>query len=90
VALTAEQSAGYDAVLIATDHDQVDYARSPKAPLIVDTRNVFARRGIERGGSPRVSSKHDADRPFPLSPQMICPSSSGWRRHGITAGLRRR
>jgi UDP-N-acetyl-D-glucosamine dehydrogenase len=44
VALTAEQLAGYDVVLIATDHDQVDYALLAKsALLIVDTRNVFAR-----------------------------------------------
>jgi UDP-N-acetyl-D-glucosamine dehydrogenase len=42
--LTAEQLAGYDVVLIATDHDQVDYALLAKsALLIVDTRNVFAR-----------------------------------------------
>lgn len=37
----------FDAVVIATDHDNVDYeAISRFAPLIVDTRNVFARRGI--------------------------------------------
>lgn len=37
----------FDAVVIATDHDNVDYdAISRYAPLIVDTRNVFARRGI--------------------------------------------
>ncbi|KQV30824.1 UDP-N-acetyl-D-glucosamine dehydrogenase [Rhizobium sp. Root1203] len=44
IALTAEQLAGYDVVLIATDHDQIDYALLAKsALLIVDTRNVFAR-----------------------------------------------
>ncbi|MBW9088318.1 nucleotide sugar dehydrogenase [Rhizobium wenxiniae] len=37
----------FDAVVIATDHDNVDYdAISRFASLIVDTRNVFARRGI--------------------------------------------
>lgn len=37
----------FDAVVIATDHDNVDYdAISRLAPLIVDTRNVFARKGI--------------------------------------------
>lgn len=37
----------FDAVIIATDHDNVDYANLERwAPLIVDTRNVFARRGI--------------------------------------------
>lgn len=37
----------FDAVLIATDHDDIDYAALAKwAPLIIDTRNVFARRGI--------------------------------------------
>jgi len=38
---------GFDAVLIATDHDDVDYESLTKwSPLIVDTRNIFARRGI--------------------------------------------
>ena len=37
----------FDAVLIATDHDGVDYAAlAGWSPLIVDTRNVFARQGI--------------------------------------------
>ncbi len=37
----------FDAVLISTDHDDLDYvALADWAPLIVDTRNVFARRGI--------------------------------------------
>ncbi|WFU51555.1 nucleotide sugar dehydrogenase (plasmid) [Sinorhizobium terangae] len=37
----------FDAVLIATDHDGIDYkALADWAPLIVDTRNVFARLGI--------------------------------------------
>ncbi|WP_149538544.1 nucleotide sugar dehydrogenase [Siccirubricoccus phaeus] len=34
-------------VLIATDHDAVDYARIARlAPLVVDTRNACARRGV--------------------------------------------
>lgn len=38
---------GFDAVLISTDHDAVDYASLALwAPLIIDTRNVFARRNI--------------------------------------------
>ena len=40
--------ASYDAVLIATDHDSVDYASLAKsARLIVDTRNVCARAGLD-------------------------------------------
>ncbi len=38
---------GFDAVLISTDHDGLDYqGLADWAPLIVDTRNAFARRGI--------------------------------------------
>jgi UDP-N-acetyl-D-glucosamine dehydrogenase len=38
---------GFDALLIATDHDAVDYAAlAAWSPLVIDTRNVFARRGI--------------------------------------------
>ncbi|MER9776530.1 nucleotide sugar dehydrogenase [Mesorhizobium sp. M0220] len=37
----------YDAVVIATDHDIVDYEMlADNARLIIDTRNIFARRGI--------------------------------------------
>ena len=46
-ALTEASVADYDAILIATDHDGVDYdllARCGR--LIVDTRNVFARLGL--------------------------------------------
>jgi UDP-N-acetyl-D-glucosamine dehydrogenase len=47
VALTPEAVAAYDAVLIATDHDEVDYALvAAHAGLIVDTRNVCARNGL--------------------------------------------
>lgn len=37
--------AAFDAVLIATDHDAVDYARLAQARLVIDTRNAMARRG---------------------------------------------
>lgn len=48
VELTDETLAGYDAILIATDHDDIDYKRlADSGALIVDTRNVFARLGIE-------------------------------------------
>ena len=47
VPLTSEAVASYDAVLIATDHDAVDYALLVNAArLIVDTRNVVARLGL--------------------------------------------
>jgi UDP-N-acetyl-D-glucosamine dehydrogenase len=47
IALTAEAIAGYDAILVSTDHDDVDYALIEKhARLIVDTRNIFAKRGL--------------------------------------------
>ena len=50
VPLTAEGVAAYDAVLIATDHEAVDYVLVAKhAALIVDTRNALARRGIAGG-----------------------------------------
>ncbi|AMJ61026.1 nucleotide sugar dehydrogenase [Bosea sp. PAMC 26642] len=45
--LTAETLADYDAVLIATDHDDVDYSLVVcHARLVVDTRNVCARNGL--------------------------------------------
>ena len=45
--LDAERLAAYDAVLIATDHEAVDYALiRDNARLIVDTRNVMHRRGL--------------------------------------------
>ncbi len=47
VALTAETVAGYDAVLVATDHTRVDYALVARsARLLLDTRNAFAARGV--------------------------------------------
>jgi UDP-N-acetyl-D-glucosamine dehydrogenase len=47
VAVDAASLAAYDAVLIATDHAAVDYALiAAHAPLVVDTRNALARRGV--------------------------------------------
>ena len=47
VTLSAETIAGFDAVLISTDHDDVDYGLVlANARLIVDTRNVMARKGL--------------------------------------------
>jgi UDP-N-acetyl-D-glucosamine dehydrogenase len=37
--------ADFDAVLIATDHDAVDYATLATARLVIDTRNAMARHG---------------------------------------------
>ncbi|THD77700.1 MAG: nucleotide sugar dehydrogenase [Phenylobacterium sp.] len=46
-ALTAETLAGFDAVLISTDHDAVDFGLiAEHAQLVVDTRNAMARRGL--------------------------------------------
>jgi len=54
VSLTPETVAEYDAVLISTDHDDIDYGMvSANARLIVDTRNVFARRSL----TPRILVK---------------------------------
>jgi UDP-N-acetyl-D-glucosamine dehydrogenase len=45
--LSAEALRGFDAALIAADHDGVDYAALVSgAPLVVDTRNVCARLGL--------------------------------------------
>ncbi len=47
VALTPESIASYDAVLIATDHDDVDYGMITKhAKLVIDTRNATVRAGV--------------------------------------------
>jgi len=47
VALSADAVKGYDAVLIATDHDAVDYKTLVAAArLVVDTRNACAKAGI--------------------------------------------
>jgi UDP-N-acetyl-D-glucosamine dehydrogenase len=48
VALTAATLRNYNAVVAVTDHDAVDYRLvAGNARLIVDTRNVFARKSIE-------------------------------------------
>lgn len=48
-ALTAATLEATDAVLIATDHDNVDYALiAAKAKLVIDTRNAMARLGSPR------------------------------------------
>ena len=50
VAWSAETIARYDAVLIATDHDAVDYrALVEAAALVVDTRNACAKAGVVSG-----------------------------------------
>jgi UDP-N-acetyl-D-glucosamine dehydrogenase len=42
-----DQLGDFDAVVIATDHDSFDYqAIADDAPLVVDTRNAMANRGI--------------------------------------------
>lgn len=47
VALTKETIASYDAVLISTDHDSVDYKLlSAHATLIIDTRNAIEGRSL--------------------------------------------
>jgi UDP-N-acetyl-D-glucosamine dehydrogenase len=43
---------GYDAVLIATDHDNIDYRTLvEQASLVIDTRNACARAGMT---SPKI------------------------------------
>lgn len=45
--LTAASIRGFDAALVVTDHDDVDYELIARhAPLAIDTRNIFARRGL--------------------------------------------
>src|SRR5581483_10587928 len=47
VDLTDELIKQYDAVLIATDHDAVDYGRIGRAAkLVIDTRNTMEDRGL--------------------------------------------
>jgi UDP-N-acetyl-D-glucosamine dehydrogenase len=47
VALTPEAIASYDAILVVTDHDAIDYSLVLEhARLIVDTRDAFGRRGL--------------------------------------------
>ena len=47
VSLDAKVLGSFDAVVIATDHDEVDYrALCAGAKLVIDTRNACARAGI--------------------------------------------
>lgn len=47
VELSAQSLASYDAVLVATDHDDIDYEMvAGKASLVLDTRNALAKRGL--------------------------------------------
>ena len=51
VPLQPQTLVGYDAVLISTDHDGVDYGLVAKhAALVIDTRNVMARNGLRGDG----------------------------------------
>jgi len=52
VALSPRTIASYDAVLIATDHDGIDYAGIiDHAQIVIDTRNACARAGL---ASPKI------------------------------------
>ena len=49
-ALDPERIRGFDAVLIVTDHDALDYAALVRhAKLVVDTRNACHARGLAGG-----------------------------------------
>ena len=51
----AVASAGFDAILIATDHDTIDYAAlQDLGRPIIDTRNAMARRGLPMDGVTKV------------------------------------
>jgi len=48
IAIDEASVRGFDAVLVSTDHDGIDYASLARwSPLIIDTRNVFGRSGIK-------------------------------------------
>jgi UDP-N-acetyl-D-glucosamine dehydrogenase len=48
VPLTSERLSSYDLVLISTDHDNINYELIiDNCELIIDTRNVFERKGIK-------------------------------------------
>ena len=52
VVLSPRTIASYDAVLIATDHDGIDYAAIiDHAQIVIDTRNACARAGL---ASPKI------------------------------------
>jgi UDP-N-acetyl-D-glucosamine dehydrogenase len=47
IAFEAAFLTGYDAALIATDHDEVDYELLvDRSRLVIDTRNICGRRGL--------------------------------------------
>jgi UDP-N-acetyl-D-glucosamine dehydrogenase len=47
IPLTAESISAYDAILLVTDHDDLDYGLMAKhARLVIDTRNAFGARKI--------------------------------------------
>jgi UDP-N-acetyl-D-glucosamine dehydrogenase len=47
ILLSRETLASYDVVLIATDHDVIDYVHlAANSKLVVDTRNACARAGV--------------------------------------------
>lgn len=47
VELDAVALSGYDAIVLVTDHDDVDYSLvAEHARLVIDTRNAFGKRGI--------------------------------------------
>jgi UDP-N-acetyl-D-glucosamine dehydrogenase len=47
VPLNLKMLSKYDVVVIVTDHDDVEYALLENVALVVDTRNVCARRGLQ-------------------------------------------
>ena len=50
IAWSATAIAGYQAALISTDHDDVDYQLlADTVPLVLDTRNVCVRKGVAGG-----------------------------------------
>ncbi len=45
--IDGDSAAGYDAIVVTTDHDGVDYINIVEhARLVIDTRNAFAHRGL--------------------------------------------
>jgi UDP-N-acetyl-D-glucosamine dehydrogenase len=53
--INATSLAEFDAVLISTDHDTVDYATiAQHARLIIDTRNAIGRRGLSQDRTVRA------------------------------------
>lgn len=47
IELTPEKCQSYNAIVVVTDHDNVDYQMiADNSRLVIDTRNVFSRKGI--------------------------------------------